>query len=455
MTVAATASQHTASLPARWTPLKPHPEQARLWQSSARFRVVPAGRRSGKTELAKRELVRKALTCTQLNGRYVAAAPTFTQAREIFWIDLQSLIPKGFIVGEPKLTPVPTIQLINGARIQVLGMDRPARIEGSPVDGVILDEYGNMRREAWDQHVRPALSTIGRPGWAWLIGVPEGRNHYYERFSACSVLDDWEAFHWRSESVLPPEEIEAAKRELDELTYEQEYGGSFVNFEGRAYHAFDTELHVSDRLDYDPSKPLDICLDFNVRPGVAVLSQELELPKWVADMAGVPWRPNETMTFAFAEVHIPKSSTTQRVMSKVIEMMKDKHHGVVNLYGDASGGAQGSAKVAGSDWDIVRQMLSSLTNWTVKDRVPKSNPPQRVRLGAANARLRSALGEIRAAVHPRCKHLIRDLEGVRANDDGSIAKEVDSLLTHMSDAWTYKIVRNHRLSSHELVMGQW
>jgi hypothetical protein len=36
-------------LTARWTPLKPHPEQLRLINSTARFKVVPAGRRSGKT----------------------------------------------------------------------------------------------------------------------------------------------------------------------------------------------------------------------------------------------------------------------------------------------------------------------------------------------------------------------------------------------------------------------
>ena len=70
------------------------------------------------------------------------------------------------------------IRLINGAQIWVVGLDRPERIEGSPWDGGVLDEYGNMRANAWPEHIRPALSD--RAGWCDFTGVPEGRNHYYD-----------------------------------------------------------------------------------------------------------------------------------------------------------------------------------------------------------------------------------------------------------------------------------
>ena len=66
------------------------------------------------------------------------------------------------------------IPLKNGAQIWVVGLDRPERIEGTPWDGGVLDEYGNMRANAWPEHIRPALSDRG--GWCDFTGVPEGRN---------------------------------------------------------------------------------------------------------------------------------------------------------------------------------------------------------------------------------------------------------------------------------------
>src|SRR5690606_27340915 len=131
-----------------------------------------------------------------------------------------------------------SIRFYNGAEVQVGGMEKPERWEGRPIDGAMLDEYANMKPDAWGKHIRPGLSTKGREGWAWLIGVPEGRNHYWELYKRAKDGDDptWSAHHWPSKLIVSPEEIEAARRELDPLTFEQEYEGSFVNFAGRAYY---------------------------------------------------------------------------------------------------------------------------------------------------------------------------------------------------------------------------
>ena len=135
------------------------------------------------------------------------------------------------------------ISLINGSEIHVLGMDKPERVEGSPWDHGILDEIGNMKEETWGEHVRPALSD--RNGTCDFIGVPEGRNHYYDLYND-ALADDtgtWGVWHWLSADILPPEEIEQARRDLDQLTYEQEYEGSFVSFTGRAYYNMDFFTH--------------------------------------------------------------------------------------------------------------------------------------------------------------------------------------------------------------------
>jgi len=231
-------------LPSRWNRLDPHPEQVRLWNSNARFRVVAAGRRSGKTERAKRKLILAALTPPDVvNPRFIAAAPTRDQAKRIFWRDLYELCDRNWLedISRSDLE----LRFKTGATIQVVGLDVPERIEGIPIDGAILDEYAECKPEAWKQSLRPTLSTRGRPpGWCWFTGRPKGRNHFYDLWRDAKTLPDWDAFHWRSSEVLDAREIESAKRDLDPLTYAQEYDADWVTFEGRAYYQWDPNVHL-------------------------------------------------------------------------------------------------------------------------------------------------------------------------------------------------------------------
>jgi hypothetical protein len=105
-----------------------------------------------------------------------------------------------------------SIEGINGSVIQVVGMDKPERIEGVPWDGGILDEFGNMKKKAWYEHVRPALSD--RLGWCDLIGVPEGRNHYYDlaKEAEADTTGEWGYFWWISADILDPKRNSSGKR---------------------------------------------------------------------------------------------------------------------------------------------------------------------------------------------------------------------------------------------------
>ncbi|MEK0351236.1 MAG: hypothetical protein QQN60_08435, partial [Nitrosopumilus sp.] len=166
----------------RWTPLRYHAEQQRLWNSPCRFRIAHAGRRAGKTELAKRFLIKKALNFKLPQGRFVFGAPTHRQAVDIFWDDVIAMIPRNRLLNGLRSisTSYRRIKLVNGVNIEILGLDKPERIEGPPLDHFVGDEFGNFKPDVWGKHIRPALSTLGRPGSADLIGVPEGKNHYYQ-----------------------------------------------------------------------------------------------------------------------------------------------------------------------------------------------------------------------------------------------------------------------------------
>ncbi|MDD5053455.1 MAG: terminase family protein [Sulfuricurvum sp.] len=428
----------------RWVPLREHIIQHQLWNCSKRFIVNPAGRRSGKTELAKRKLIKRAMnyfldksfpSVKYEDPRFFAAAPTRDQAKRIYWDDLKRLTPRWAQSKHPNESEM-AIYLTNGATIFIVGMDKPERIEGSPWDGGILDEFGNMKKQAWGEHVRPALAD--RNGWCDLIGVPEGRNHYYDvaKEAQANESGEWAYYHWFSSDILPQSEIDAAKKDLDELVYQQEYEGSFINFTGRTYYPYQYFTHQAKIL-YDKKQPLIFCLDFNVAPGVAVVLQE----KPIKDISTNAYLTGETATGVIGEVYIPRNSNTVLVCNKLINDWGN-HQGRIAIYGDATGGSKGTAKLGGTDWDLVRQSLGRHFGDRLLFNVAKSNPSERDRVNSVNSRLKTMDGKIRLYVDPsKAPHVVKDFEGVQCVEGGSgeIDKKKSPELTHLTDAIGYYI----------------
>ena len=437
----------------RWYQLREHAEQRRLWTSSARFKLAACGRRSGKTELSKRAGVAKAIGPQRFaDARYIYGGPTWEQGRRIFWSDLKALVPTWALRGQDPRRAISeselSIRLASGAMIQVVGLDRPQRAEGTPIDWLCVDEAADVREEAWTEHLRPGLSERG--GEAWIVSTPEGRNWLWSLSQRAQEDQSglWAFFTWTSATVLPPEEIEIARAELDQRTFQQEYEASFLDATGRVYYGFQRELHAAERLTYDPTLPLILCLDFNVVPGICVVVQEQAYRG--SNPAVAP-----TFTAIIDEVWIPTDSNTQRVCREIIERY-GSHPSDVIAYGDATGGAKGTAKVEGSDWDIVRRCLEPTfgsktfpaacgakvihTPSRFEIRVPPSNPRERVRINATNSRLQSADGKVHLLVDPRCTHTIQDLEGVSYRQGTSeIDKKSSPMLTHLSDAVGYYV----------------
>jgi hypothetical protein len=423
-------SRNKASLiTPRHTPLILHPKQSAAWQSIARHAVLPCGRRSGKTEILKRRTVLCAAGSEWgMDSWFVLAAPTHTQAKRIFWRDIKRLIPPWMVsrVSESELS----VELLNGAEITIMGMDAPERIEGRPLNGLGLDEYGNMKAHVWVEHARPAL--VDRQGWAWFTGVPEGRNHYYDIYTDARGRKGWDVFHWTTVDILPmylgqeaaDAEIESAKADMDELTFNQEFLASFISFHGLVYYAF-TEDNIQPTK-YDPDGDLIIMMDFNVSPGVAAIGQE-----------------HDGRTHIIGEVYIPRNSNTLLVCEKIIADWGG-HRGRVLLYGDATGGAGGTAKVMGNDWDLAYKRLGMHFS-NVSMRVPKANPRERQRVNAVNSRLHTMDGNRKLLVDPRATHVIKDFEGVRVVEGsaGDIDKKSDPKLTHITDGIGYYVYRAH------------
>jgi hypothetical protein len=233
----------------RWYPLKDHPVQLNLIRAvddGIRFPVVPAGRRSGKTERFKRFLSRTAMWLP--NERYFAAAPTYNQAKKIFWEDLKAFTLSAKHLKRPSESNL-IIYLPNGTEIHVLGLDQPQRIEGIEWTGGGIDEIADLKSEALEANIMPALNTVNptRPSyraWCWFFGVPEGLNHFYDmaEYARTSGDPDWGYFHWKSAEILPKDVIDSAKRTMSRRQYLQEYEASFETATGRIYDDYDGSI---------------------------------------------------------------------------------------------------------------------------------------------------------------------------------------------------------------------
>ena len=363
----------------RWYPLRPHAEQLRLLTATSRFRVVACGRRSGKTELAKRYGVKLALSeSTWTDARFGFGAPTRQQAKELFWLDLKRLMSTRFMSRRPSESEL-RIDLINGASLQVCGLDRPQRIEGRPWNWFVIDEIDDCRPETWEEAIRPALSD--RAGGAWFTGVPNGRGFLYQLKCRAENREGWSYHWWPSADILSASEIEDAQRDLDPRTFRQEYEASFELASGRVCYAFERAENVRE-FTVPESVRWHACMDFNVHPMTAACG----------------WVDGETI-YVWQDWHVPTASTYE-VGSRILGVTGKR----AIMFPDPSG-MHRDTRSGTNDHEILREL-------GFKIRARPACPSPRSRNNALNSRLCSAAGVRRMIIHPRCQHLIDALEGL-------------------------------------------
>jgi predicted phage terminase large subunit-like protein len=200
------------------------PWQQEVWGDTTRFKIVAAGRRTGKSRLAAWLLIVNALEAGKGHVFYVA--PTQGQARDIMW---QTLLELGNPVIVSSHINNLQIKLINGATISLKGADRPETMRGVSLKFLVMDEYADMKPEVFEQILRPALAD--QKGNALFIGTPMGRNHFYELYQYAELDDDptYKAWHFTSydNPLLDEDEINTAKKSMSSYAFRQEFMASF------------------------------------------------------------------------------------------------------------------------------------------------------------------------------------------------------------------------------------
>lgn len=379
--------------------------QYNIFNDSNRFRVVVAGRRFGKTFLSICELIDVAVPNPGSNCWYVA--PTYKAAKEIAWDMLISYIAPEWIrkSNETSLT----LTLINGSTIALKGAEKPDNLRGRSLDFVVLDEFADMRPEAWYEVLRPSLSD--RQGSALFIGTPKGRNHFYDLWTqGADGNPDWEAFQYTTidGGQVAPEEIEAAKRDLDERTFNQEYNAQFVNYQGIIYYNFDRTESVSKITDDDSM--LHIGMDFNLDPMSAVVAIR------------------DGSTLKIIDEIVIYGSNTDEIVDEIKTRFPSRQ---ICVYPDPA--ARQRKTSAGGRTD-----LSILQNAGFAVKVRERHSAIRDRINSVNARLKSADGQRHLVIDPRCKQVIKSLER-QTYKEGTSQPDKDSGFDHMNDALGYLI----------------
>jgi len=258
-------------------PYKPRASQAEMHNSLRRWNVLVMHRRFGKTVFAVNHLIKECLTCPLPRPRVAFIAPTFTQAKRIAWDYVKyyaSVIP-AIEFNETELR----VDFPNGARLMLLSAENPDALRGIYLDLAIFDEYGMQNPRVWGEVVRPALSD--REGAAVFLGTPAGHNHFFDLLQQAKreVADGSDKWYWKtvkaSESgIVKDEELEAAKKQMTEEQFEQEYQCSFTaSIIGAYYGKLIAEAEEDDRVTkvpYDPSLPVHTAWDLGVNDATAI-----------------------------------------------------------------------------------------------------------------------------------------------------------------------------------------
>lgn len=411
---------------ARWYPLKDHPVQLKLLDavpSGIRFPLVPAGRRSGKTERFKRFIVKQA---NKTVGPYFAAAPTHDQAKKIFWDDLLKFSLSCTHKKQPNIAER-IIFLNNGSELHVIGLDKPQRIEGIPWKGGGIDEFADIKPNAWESNIYPALNTVDptKPDykpWCWLLGVPDGLNHYFDLCQTAETKADpnFKVFHWMTSEIFP-EMAADAKKVMSYKQYKQEFEASFETASGRIYEDYSKDNATNETI--KEHEQLLWYHDFNYTPlssGVGVFRD------------GV---------YYLLEEIVLVSAVALNSAQEFVERYKDHKNKNVIIYGDPAGKAGEKHSQASDYTDIEAELRAH--GWQFERRVRAKAMSIKDSQNALRAKIKSADKHISLFVNPiNAPYTHKGLNTVQLKK-GSSFMELESDYQHITTAVRYMMDYEH------------
>ena len=386
--------------------------QTKVFLNQERFRVLVAGRRFGKTYLALTELLHASISKPQSINWYVA--PTYRQAKQIAWKNLKQMMPPSQIAATNETDL--SVELNNGTVAALRGADNYDALRGVGLDFVVMDEFADMHADAWFEVLRPMLAD--KQGRALWIGTPKGYNHFHDLYRYAQDTPEWGAWQFTTAdgTRVAEDEIAAARRDMGEREFRQEFMATFEALAGRVYSNFDRDQNVQDLQDNGGT--LYIGMDFNVDPMTAAIAVKAADQLHIID-----------------EIEMGDSNT-ELMAGEIKRRFKQRN---VVVYPDPSGRARKtSAPVGRTDFAI-------LSNAGFDVRAPRQAAPVVDRINTVQAAMKSAEGTRRLFVDRKCKHLIRALDGLTYINN---QPDKSGGLDHITDALGYLVMGELPLRRH-------
>ena len=397
------------------------PVMEQIASHPARFKVVVAGRRFGKTYLSLMWLLMGKL---KPNERRWVIMPTYRQGKMVAFPILKR------IAQQSPLAHVNESELrfnISGCEIAVKGSEDSSKLRGSHLDRVVLDEYAYMKGNVWEEVIYPMMTTNPNSS-ALFIGTPDGfSNGFYDLFvKGQGHNEDWKS--WQFTTIeggwVSKKELALAKKNMDERIYKQEFLASFESAQNRCAYNFNRKTHL--KKTKEKSSNVYIGMDFNVSKMCAVCVYEY----------------TDGTIHYFDEIILRNSNTEE-----MARMIKLKYPEIKTIYPDPAGTARSTTSHR-SDFAILRQHGFAV-------RARRVHPSHRDRLNALNRKLKDGENNISMTIDPKCIELIKDLEQcTRDPKKGGIDKS-DLERTHALDACSYLIEYKFPVKWTKAIMKSW
>jgi hypothetical protein len=304
---------------------EPHPGQRKIHDSESRFRVVSAASRFGKSHCTAMEVC----TYAHLHNKMIwIAAPTYELSEKVFRLVWRTMIEERKYETIFKSYRDRKIKFAWGTEIHGKSCQNPESLLGEGVDFLVIDEASRIRKDHWNEYLRMRL--IDKSGYALIISSPKGSSGWFPnlyRRGQDELYEQW----WSVSCALaenpriPREEIELLKATLPKESYDQEVMGKFVPYGGLVYKEWDAERLVTKALDFIPSVPIILAVDFGTRnPCAALFCQKI----------------GEKLFNVFDEYYVKGRITIDHaiaVRTKLYEYMAKSKHQTVDMYHDPSG----------------------------------------------------------------------------------------------------------------------
>ena len=380
--------------------------QKKILECSNRFRVLITGRRFGKTFLCIQEMAKFA----RYNNKKVwYIAPTYRMAKDIVWNDLVDRMTKHKWIKKLNHSDL-KLTLRNGSEISLRGADNENSLRGVGLDFLVMDEFADVKEHAWYEVLRPTLSD--KNGAALFCGTPRGYGNWsYNLFTKENEDEQWKSFQYTTleGGQVSANEIEQAKQDLDERTFNQEYMASFVNYAGQIYYNFDRKENVMDNYVPDTNE-IHIGMDFNIDPMSAVISE----------LKG-------NNIYVYDEIVI-YSSNTDEMVQEIRNRFKDKH---IFIYPDPASKQRKTSAGGVTDLAILKNAGFHL-------RVRNNHPLIRDRINAVNTKLKNGVGDRTLFIANKCKTMLKSIER-QIYKEGTTVPDKDNNYDHMNDALGYLV----------------